>query len=189
MEKNKSNNKKDVALRCGNRECFSPKNENRKDDNDEWEKIYYKSNIYPCPKSLEPLSYWERLHDSQREELEYLKDKKTNHFIEYCSACKCQRVFTKGECQICKCNETSIIFEDCPNVPPDRWDYIEWLNDKKYLERGKLYGIERTLAFELWIIYRTKTEGYPLLREILGLITSNKSSRDKKESTKQMTLF
>jgi len=185
----KGDDEKHTALRFGNRECFIPKKVAYKDDKDEWEKTYYKSDIYPYPESFEPLSYWERLHDSQREELEYLKKIKTNQSVEYCPVCKCQRVFIKEECQICKCNESPIISDDYPYVPPDRWDYIEWLNDKKYPERGVLYDFERTLAFETWLVSRTKTEGYPLLREILGLLTSNKCSKWKKESTKQMTIF
>ena len=63
---------KHIALQYGNRECYNSKNENRKDDNDEWEKTYYKSKKYPYPESLEPLSSWELLNDSQRKELEYL---------------------------------------------------------------------------------------------------------------------
>jgi len=73
---------KHIALRFGNRECFIPKKVAYKDDKDEWEKTYYKSDIYSYPESFEPLSYWERLHDSQREELEYLKNIKTNQSIE-----------------------------------------------------------------------------------------------------------
>ena len=180
---------KHTALRFGNREFFSPKKEKHKGDNDEWEKTYYKSDIYPYPEILEPLSYWEKLHDSQREELGYLKELKTNHSIEYCSVCKCNRVFKKEECQFCKFDEEPIIHYDYPHILPERWDYIEWLNEKEYPERGKLYNIKKTLAFETWIISRTKTKVYPILREILGLLASNKISNEKKESSKQTTLF
>jgi len=67
---------KHTALRFGNRECPTLKNKKNISETNEWEKTYYKSEVYPYPESFEPLSYYERLHDSQREEIEYLKKKK-----------------------------------------------------------------------------------------------------------------